>query len=109
MNMKEFEQKMEDKEVAETILKQIGKYNLARLGAENFTFGHNEVKFTVKTSYDFNKVIIKYDYGNDLYDVELWYSKLLLKEPYIHNKLIDEYKGVFCEELSGLLLREAIH
>lgn len=100
------ESQEEQKLIAMSILNQIGKDTLISLGASEFSYGSNTVKFKVATRHDFNKVLVKLN-ASDEYDIELW--KVSVGEDAIFSKLIDEYHGVGCEELKGLFQRESIH
>lgn len=96
------------KETGATMLNQIGKFTLARLGATDFLFDKNMIQFHIRNSHDFNKVVMRLN-EMDTYDIELWNCRILKKEPYIINKIVDEFKDVHAAELSGLFEREAIH
>jgi len=95
--------KTEQKISAETTLSQIGKGTLSELRAKNFVYGDHFVQFSVSAS-DYNKVVVIYDESADLYNVQLWNIDMELVE----SKLVSEYKGVYCDELSGLVARERI-
>lgn len=74
----------EQTQVAENLLAQLNEMKahgfkvLALIGAEKFVALDDDggLQFTVhpggKNKGKFNKIVIKYDYGSDLYNMELW-------------------------------------
>lgn len=95
--------KKEMKESASITLDQIGKSTLRSLSATNFVYGDHFVQFSVIAS-DYNKVVVKYDEGQDLYDIEHWNIDLNGFSPrFGETILVREYKGVYNDELSGLV------
>ena len=87
----------DDRIVAETILEQIGRVNLLELGAKDFVYGRNFLMFHTNSDPNFNKVVVEYDEGSDLYNVQLW------KVGSGKSKKFQEQKGVYCNELSLML------
>lgn len=86
------------KEVAQTILQQLGGNKFAAMtGAKNFVGGENALSFFIgKNSKSINRVFIQYDTGNDLYNMVFQrYRKL-------ESKVIRSFEGVYASDLQRL-------
>lgn len=106
--MTSIEQQEENKQVSQTMLKQIGKKRLFFMGAQHFLYEKNYLQFKVKGNRKFNSIVIRLN-ELDYYDIELWQCKTLTKDPYIINDKIKEFNNIDCEHLGELLFSEVLY
>ena len=83
------------KESAETIYQQLGNGKFATMvGAKNFVYTKTGLQFSIgRNSQGINRVIIDYNQGTDLYDIE--FGKVRKHE----YKKIKKYESVYADQL----------
>ena len=92
---------MKDKQIAVTILQQIGGKALYMIGARKKKMAviKNGVVFKIgRNSKRINKVKITLN-SMDTYDIEYWYSAFSMKTLEDKSKLISSDKGIYCDGL----------
>lgn len=72
------------------------------LGASQMSYGENHVQFKVKGDKGVNTVIVKYDVGSDLYNVEFYNIRGM------KTKLVDEVKGLYNDMLTMAIWRQVV-
>jgi len=106
-------------QVVETMLDQINRRPeheplklFTALRADKITYSDKEnmLQFAVKGDNEdkINRVVVRYDYGQDLYNIEFWDCRILTREPYIVQDKIEEVKGIFCDQLTDLIWRKCV-
>lgn len=65
----------------------------------------NKVQFFVSGDKGVNKVVVKYDEGSDLYNVEFWNINLNREDP---SKQIDQQNGVYFDQLTDTIWRGVV-
>jgi len=105
-------------QIIETMIEQVNQKPkneplrlLTALQADHMAYSNTEksLKFKVKGDRkDINTVVVKYDEGIDLYDIEFHMCKILRKYPYIINEKRDEIKGVYFDQLTDLIWKRCV-
>ena len=86
------------KEIAETIIQQMGGIGKLKsmIGAENFSYNTNgELTFKFKMCKKSNCVQIFYDQGTDLYNIT--FLKINLEK--LEIKKIEKFEQIYCDQL----------
>jgi len=76
------------------------------LGAGQIVYSDkdNFVQFSVKGDRDVNKVVVKYNMGSDLYDVEFWNINMRK----VTMKKVDEEIGLFNDQVTDAIWRRVV-
>jgi hypothetical protein len=92
-----------NKEVAETILKQLGARKfIAMTGAKDFMVLPNGLRFKIgRNATSTNTVTINLN-GNDLYDMKFERVSLSKKTWDVKKKMINESKDIFAEDMPSI-------
>lgn len=96
----------ERKQIAETIRRQIGRNTLMYVGAHDYIYGEEEGKPYLQFKASGTKIQrggrirVLYDYGHDLYNVELWRVNMRAKEPV---KKLKSIEGVQASQLREII------
>ena len=96
-----------NKQIATTILKQIGHSALYMIGAKGkpMIALENGVIFKVgRNSKRVNKIKITLN-SMDTYDIEFWYNAFSLKKHEDKSKLISSEDGIYCDMLQDSIVR----
>ena len=89
------------KEIARETLRQLGgNMFVAMTGAKNFVYddlassGDVDLKFTIgENSKNVRHVLVRYDYGKDLYEMKFYTANL---------EIVAEYDEVYCDMLTDI-------
>lgn len=104
--------KGDDLTVAQTIYEQLkaatisGWSFLDSIAAKSFVASKDSLTFKIAGTQPINTIVIRYDEGLDLYNVEFHNCRILEKYPYIINKKIDEVTGIYWDGLAELIARK---
>lgn len=96
--------KQKHQETARTVVEQIGNFTLSRVGAKHLTIldGDGGLAFFVgHSSKRLKKVVVRYDGGRDLYDLEAWLSG---RSSLLKDAPIQTFNGVYADQLSELVV-----
>ncbi len=100
--------KEEAQQVASTTYEQIfSVVPELKLSVKHTSFdedGTLQIRF--KTPRGANHVSVMYDYGADLYNVEIHECRILTKEPYMINKKINTHTGIYADTLAQIIKKE---
>lgn len=101
----------EGENVAETIYQQLKATSpepcsiFGMLGVRTMVKAKDSLTLKLAGVQHINTVVIKYDEGLDLYNIEFWNCRILNREPYVQSYVVTERKGVYWEEMADVILR----
>ena len=102
----------EGNNIAETIYEQLKATSpepcsiFGILGVQKMIKSSDSLTLKLAGVQQINTVVIKYDEGQDLYNIQFWNCRVLKREPYIENEMVSENKDVFCDEMAELIIRK---
>ena len=100
--------KEEAKEIASETYKQIFS-TMPELGVvvKHTSFDNDgTLQIRFKTPIGANHVSVIYDYGADLYNVEIHECRILTRDPYMINKKISTHTGIYNDKLAEIIKKE---
>ena len=101
----------EGNNIAETIYEQLKATSpepwsiFGILGVRTMVKAKDSLTLKLAGVQHINTVVIKYDEGQDIYNIEFWNCRILNREPYVQSYVVTERKGVFWEEMAELIMR----
>lgn len=78
----------------------------AMLGVRRLVQGKDSLTLKLGGVQKINTVVIKYDEGWDLYNIEFWNCRVVTREPFVINDKIKETKGIYCGEMAQVIISE---
>lgn len=101
----------EGNNIAETIYEQLKATSpepwsiFGILGVRATVKGKDSLTLKLAGVQHINTVVIKYDHGTDLYNIEFWNCRILNREPYVQSYVVTERKGVGWEDMAQVIMR----
>lgn len=98
--------------IAKTTLAQLSASKLHGLpfigmvGAKEFKYGIDGSLVFKVAGKKINRVVVNYNRGSDLYDIEFWDCRILDKDPYVINNKISSKEAVYNDEIAETIARE---
>ena len=100
--------KEEAKQVASSTLEQI--FVTApelKISVKHISYDEDAtIQIRFKTPKGANHVSVIYDYGADLYNVEIHECRILTKDPYMINRKINTHTGIYNDKLVSIIKKE---
>lgn len=78
----------------------------AMLGVRTMVQGENSLTLKLGGVQKINTVVIQYDEGWDLYNIEFWNCRVVTREPFVINEKVKEKKGIYCDEMAQVIISE---
>lgn len=108
MEIQTIPNKQEAKQVASTTYEQIfSVVPELKLSVKHTSFdedGTLQIRF--KTPKGANHVSVIYNYGADLYNVEIHECRILTRDPYMINEKLSTHEGVYADSLAKIIKKE---
>ena len=100
--------KEDAKEVASTIYRQI--FSICpelKVSLKHAAFDEDgTIQLRFKTPKGANHISVIYDYGADLYNVEIHECRVMTVEPYMINNKINTHTGIYADTLVDIIKKE---
>ena len=78
----------------------------AMLGVRTVVQGRDSLTLKLGGVQKINTVVIRYDEGWDLYDIEFWNCRVMTREPFVINDKIEEKKGIYWDQMAQVIISE---
>ena len=76
----------------------------AMLGIRTIVQGRDSLTLKLGGVQKVNTVVIRYDEGWDLYDIEFWNCRILTREPFVIQDKVDEKKGIYWDQMAQVII-----
>lgn len=74
------------------------------LGVRTIVQGRDSLTLKLGGVQKVNTVVIQYDEGWDLYDIEFWNCRVLKREPFVIQDKVDEKKGIYWDQMAQVIV-----
>lgn len=74
------------------------------LGVRTIVQGRDSLTLKLGGIQKVNTVVIRYDQGWDLYDIQFWNCRVLAREPFVIQDKVDEKKGVYWDQMAEVII-----
>jgi|SRR5579864_6077205 len=99
----------EEENISKTIYEQLKATSptiFAMLGVRRLVQGKGSLTLKLGGVQKINTVVIQYDEGWDLYNIEFWNCRVVTREPFVINDKVKEKTGIYCDEMAQVIISE---
>ncbi len=97
----------EGENVSKTIYKQLKATCptiFAMLGVRRLVQGRDCLTLKLGGVQKVNTVVIQYDEGWDLYDIQFWNCRIVTREPFVIQDKVEEKKGIYWDQMAQVII-----
>ncbi|MGI0060913.1 MAG: hypothetical protein ACREBA_00500 [Nitrosotalea sp.] len=76
----------------------------AMLGVRKIVQGRDSLTLKLGGVQKINTVVIRYDEGWDLYDIEFWNCRVMAREPFVIQDKVEEKKGIYWDQMAQVII-----
>ncbi len=76
----------------------------AMLGVRTVVQGRDCLTLKLGGVQKINTVVIQYDEGWDLYDIQFWNCRIVTREPFVIQDKVEEKKGIYWDQMAQVII-----